>query len=127
MPESLAILCGTDAANTSVLMRKIADELPEDVIHQIYLFCPHGEGGDVRRCAPMARCRYRASKHFLWFAFLGSLTFQVIAFYIGAYFTHHYGVDLLLINLLLGYSCLALLAFVCVVLQNCCHEHFGYV
>ena len=117
MPESLAILCGTDAANTSILMRKIADELPEDVIHQIYLFCPRGEGGDVRRCA---------SKHFLWFAFLGSLTFQVIAFYIGAYITGNYGVGLLLVNILVGYSCLAIIISICLLIEKCCCTPSGY-
>lgn len=126
MPESLAILCGTDAANTRILMRKIADELPEDVIHQIYLFCPRGEGGDVRRCAPMARCRYRVSKHFLWFVFLGSLTFQVIAFYIGAYITGNYGVGLLLVNLLVGYSCLAIIIAICLLIEKCCCTPSGY-
>ena len=108
---------------TDTLMRKIADELPEDVIYQIYLF--HHRKEKERNIA-FCISRSWVSKHMFWFGFLGFITYQVIAFYIGAYITTEYGTEVILLNLLVGYSCLALFIMICLILEKCCCTPSGY-
>ena len=105
--------------NTDTLMHKIVNELPEDMIYQIYLFHQEKE-------RDVAFCRSWISKHMFWFGFLGFITFQVIAFYIGAYITTEYGVEVILLNILVGYSCLAIFIMICLSIEKCCCTPSGY-
>lgn len=109
---------------TNTLMRKIADELPADVIRQIYLFHHRKEKGKKEK--DFAYCCSWISKHMFWFGFLGFITFQVIAFYIGAYITTEYGTEVILLNILVGYSCLAIFIMICLFIEKCCCTPRGY-
>lgn len=115
----------SSVVNTDILMRKIADELPEDVIYQIYLF-HHRKEKENEKERDVVFCRSWISKHMFWFGFLGFITYQVIAFYIGAYITTEYGTEVILLNLLVGYSCLAIFIIICLILEKCCCTPRGY-
>ena len=106
--------------NTDTLMHKIVNELPEDVIYQIYLFHHRKEKGKKEKDFAYCMCRSWISKHMFWFGFLGFITFQVIAFYIGAYITTEYGTEVILLNILVGYSCLALFILICLFIIMIC-------
>ena len=112
--------------NTDTLMRKIVNELPEDVIYQIYLF-HHRKEKEKEQEQDVAFCRSWISKHFFWFGLLGFITYQVIAFYIGAYITSEYGIEVILLNLLVGYSCLAVFIIICLIIEKSCCPPSGYL
>lgn len=122
----------SSVVNTDTLLHKIVNELPEDVIYQIYLF-HHRKEKENEKERDVAFCRSWISKHMFWFGFLGFITFQVIAFYIGAYITTEYGVEVILLNILVGYSCLALfiliclfIIMICLFIEKCCCTPRGY-
>ena len=113
--------------NTDTLMHKIVNELPEDVIYQIYLFHHRKEKGKKEKDFSFCISRSWMSKHFFWFGFLGLITYQVIAFYIGAYITSEYGTEVILLNLLVGNYGLAVFIIICLIIEKSCCPPSGYL
>lgn len=99
------------------LVREIKDKLPAEVVHRIHLFYPWIEKRQERDLASKIAAYRKIRAAVAWIA--GLLAYPVVAFYIGASFTNYYGIDLVMINILLGTFCVAMV----VALYLLCRRH----